>query len=317
MAALRAFFAYAKKHKVIANNPASCLGNVAKSDKDQREVISMTSGESELFLDTVLRMFPEQHPLFFTALRTGMRRGELLGLKWGDCVFGKDANDPNRYFTVNRTFSDLGYGLPKTKRSKRRVDMSRQLRGVLLALRDERLMRAMQLGNEDISGDPVFCDAENKPLPSNSIGVRFMEPVCKAAGMRRFTPHCLRHTFAVSMLQSGASLEYVSEQMGHSSIQITKDVYGRLQPGVNIGQMDRLDDPQTSANGTQTGNLLDFPDDGKVIDITTLRHKIVGSENLTIYYRNLTETKAVEGYEWDKQGHLRPNTQTGRKRFRG
>jgi integrase len=70
------------------------------------------------------------------------------------------------------------------------------------------------------------------------------------AGFRRIRFHDLRHTFGGLLIQSGAPLTYVRDQMGHSSIKITVDVYGHLIPGADIGYMDRLDpaaSPQLSA----------------------------------------------------------------------
>jgi hypothetical protein len=164
----------------------------------------------------------------------------------------------------------------------------------------------------------MFCDVDGKPFSPNNIGKKFMGPVCKAAGLRYFHPHALRHTFAVLLIQSGVNLQYVSEQLGHSSIKITADVYGRLQPGKNIGQLDTLDEhTQTNANSPQTLGTDNIYEMGKVIDITSLRGKIVGSAALIDCYKNLTDYKEIIGYEWDKQGHLRPKPQTGRKRLGG
>jgi len=62
-----------------------------------------------------------------------------------------------------------------------------------------------------------------------------------------------RHTFGSLLIQGGASLAYVKEQMGHSSIQVTVDIYGHLIPGADISCVDQLDIPtQKSANRTQT-----------------------------------------------------------------
>lgn len=281
---LSSFFSYAKKHKVIQHNPASCLGRITKSDKPEREVESMTIRERELFLDAVQELFPERYPFFLTALRTGMRRGELIGLKWGDCSFGKDENDPNRYFMVARQFSVHGFDTPKTKRSRRRVDMSKQLRAVLLELRETRLLSAMMHDKSSIADELIFPREDGEPMTPRTIGIRFMEPACQKAGIRRFTPHCLRHTFAVLMIQSGASLQYVSEQLGHSSIKITADVYGKLQPSANVGQMDRLDsETQTNANDTQTRTDSGHNGTAEIIDITSFRGKINGSESLIAY----------------------------------
>jgi integrase len=281
---MRSFFSYAVKHKVAVSNPASCLGRMVKSDKPERDVESMTRAEAELFLETVQEMFPERYPLFLTALRTGMRRGEFIGLKWGDCAFGKDADDPNRYFLVSRSFSVHGFDTPKTKRSRRRIDMSRQLRGVLIELRDQRLLAAMQIGKESIADELIFPREDGEPLTPRTIGLRFMDPVCQRAGLRRFTPHCLRHTFAVLLIQSGVSLQYVSEQLGHSSIKITADVYGHLQPGANVSQIDRLDSPiQTTANQAQTQQTDDYSQSDEMIDLARLTGDAAAGDRLIAY----------------------------------
>jgi integrase len=224
------------------------------------------------------------YPLFLTALSTGMRRGELLGLKWGDCAFGEDEEDSNRYFLVSRQFSAHGFGTPKTPHSRRRVDMSKNLRAVLMAARDERLIAAMMAGKDSIADELMFLREDGEALTPRTLSTRFMEPACQQAGIRTFTPHALRHTFAVLMLQNGASLKYVSEQMGHSSIKITADVYGKLQPGANISQIDRLNFAlQQNANGAQTREKSGHKSKTENIDLEVVRGSMPSREHLIAY----------------------------------
>ncbi len=68
--------------------------------------------------------------------------------------------------------------------------------------------------------------------------------------MRKFRFHDLRHTFGSLLIQDGASLAYVKEQMGHSSIQITVDTYGHLIPGADIKWIDHLDEANTQQSAT-------------------------------------------------------------------
>ena len=75
------------------------------------------------------------------ALRAGLRKGELIALKWGDVHFGESAEDPNRYILVQRNYSHGRFTTPKSKEA-RRVDLSKQLRETLLELRDGRLSEA-------------------------------------------------------------------------------------------------------------------------------------------------------------------------------
>ena len=97
----------------------------------------------------------------------------------------------------------------------------------------------MERGAEEVSG-LVFPSETGGPLDSRNVYHRDFLPCLKAAGLRRVTWHCCRHSFASMLLQDGASLAYVKEQMGHSSIQVTVDIYGHLVPGGNIKWIDRL-----------------------------------------------------------------------------
>jgi integrase len=169
-----------------------------------------------------------------------LRRGELIALQWGDIQFGADENDFNRYILVQRNFVQGRFTSPKSKKS-RRVDMSRQLRRVLLEVRDSRLIEAFVQGKANISDEQVFPSKAGTVLDPDNLTHYHLLPALTKAGLRKFRFHDLRHTFGSLLIQSGASLAYVKEQMGHSSIQVTADVYGHLIPGANISWVDGLD----------------------------------------------------------------------------
>src|SRR5208337_3967409 len=96
--------------------------------------------------------------------------------------------------------------------------------------------------------------------PSNLFHYYFL-PCLEHAGLRRFRFHDLRHTFGSLLIQDDASLAYVRDQMGHSSIQVTVDIYGHLIPGANVSFVDQLDavtSPQHSRNKDQSWNQTVF-----------------------------------------------------------
>jgi len=200
----------------------------------------MTRNETEKFLAGVKDVCLEWYPFFLTALRSGLRKGELIALKWGDIQFGEDHNDSNRYILVQRNYAQGRFTSPKSNRA-RRVDLSRQLGAELLALREQHLLSAMMAGKASIADDLVFPSHAGTVIKPDNIVPRYKEPALEKAGLRRFRFHDLRHTFGSLLIQDGASLTYVKEQMGHSSIQITVDTYGHLIPGADIAWVDRLD----------------------------------------------------------------------------
>jgi Phage integrase family len=102
------------------------------------------------------------------------------------------------------------------------------------------------------------------------------QPVLSKAALRKIRLHDLRHTFGSLLIQSGASVVYVKEQMGHSSIQVTVDNYGHLIPGGDVCFVDRLDGvraeeaetPQQSAPPAQQGEMGVPPDILQVLEST-------------------------------------------------
>jgi Phage integrase family len=136
-------------------------------------------------------------------------------------------------------------------------------------------LEAYLKGKNDISDELVFRSPEGKILDPDNLYHRIFLPVLAKAGIRRIRLHDLRHTFGSLLLQNGASIVYVKDQMGHSSIQVTVDTYGHLIPGANVCFVDRLDEaspekaettPQQSATPAQLDEMEVPPDLMQVIE---------------------------------------------------
>ena len=245
---------------LLGFNPASRLGRFTRTAKSaEKNGVSLRTEEVQTFLDAASEICPEYYPLFLTAFRAGLRRGELVALQMGDLNFGKDADDLNRYIFVQHNYVHREHTSTKSKKA-RRVDMSKDLRKTLVELRDKRLLEAFMRGMNDISDELVFPSPDGCILDPDNLYHRYFLPVLAKAGIRKIRLHDLRHTFGSLLIQAGASIVYVKEQMGHSSIQVTVDTYGHLIPGANTSFVDRLDTvrrekvaitPQQSATQTQ------------------------------------------------------------------
>jgi integrase len=258
--AFRVALGCAVEDGLLPANPAAKLGKFIGKDEKRFEAAFLTRAESEQFLAAVLELSPAMHPLFMLYVRTGLRLGEGLALRWADIQFGENEADSNRFIWVRRNFTARALTSPKNSKT-RHVDLSRQLRRVLLAIREQRLLDAYLKGRDNIADDLVFPSESDSFLDPSNLHSRYFLPAIQKAGLRRFRIHDLRHTFASLLLQDGASLPYVRDQLGHSSISITVDLYGHLVPSVNIAFVDRLDadperdtktTPAQSANETQT-----------------------------------------------------------------
>ena len=125
---------------------------------------------------------------------------------------------------------------------------------MLVEFRDQRLLEAHKEGRTSIADDLVFPGKDGTPLRSRRLLDTYFVPVLERAGLRRFRFHDLRHTFGSLLIEEGAPLPYVRDQLGHSSIQITADKYVHLVPRRNVHFIDRLDaltSPQQSATQAQ------------------------------------------------------------------
>jgi integrase len=156
-----------------------------------------------------------------------MRLDELLGLQWGDIdSYGK-------FITVQRSFKRNRMSDTKTGKT-RRVDMSDQLATVLLELLRQRKAEALQKGTGEVIA--TIFHKNGKPMSQNTIRNIFKR-ILKKAGLREIRFHDIRHTYASILLSNGESPVYVKEQLGHSSYDMTVDIYGHLIPGSNRGSV--------------------------------------------------------------------------------
>ncbi len=248
---LGGIFSHAIDDELVANNPAAKLGKFTKTGKPNRQATALTRPEANRLLQAAKEYCPQHYALFLTALRSGLRRGELVALRWGDIQFGDGEADSNRHILVQHNYVQGRFTSPKGKRN-RRVDLSKQLRRELLTSRDTRLFAAFQAGQTSITEDLVFPSEAGAVLDPGNLVRRHFLPCVEKAGLRRIRFHDLRHSFGSLLIRDGAPLPYVKEQMGHSSIQITVDVYGHLIPGADIRWIDRLDSPASpQPNATQ------------------------------------------------------------------
>jgi integrase len=182
----------------------------------------------------------QYYTLFFMALFTGMRRSEVLALRWQDVdlllcqVF------------VTRSMHQLRDGSiifrePKTTRSRRMISLSPS---TALELRDHYekqkmafAMQGLELGDDTL----LFCQPDGKPLLPNSVTHAWIKLV-RRLGLKGIRLHDARHSHASLMLKQGIHPKVVQERLGHSSITTTLDVYSHVAPGLQEAAANRFDE---------------------------------------------------------------------------
>jgi integrase len=243
-ATLRAMLNAAIDDGVLAANPADKLGRSLKLVREvatrQDEIKAFTRQELAAFLGATTAPEATSHerrhfPLFLCLARAGLRLGEVFALQWQDLDFAA------RKIRVVRAFSEGRLDTPKSGHG-RTVDMSQDLAQALRRHQLERKAETLRKGWQELP-PWVFCSAEGTPLDKHNLYRIFRRILGRAGLPRHFTPHGLRHTFASLLLQRGESPVYVQRQLGHASINLTVDTYGKWLPiEPTRGGVDALDD---------------------------------------------------------------------------
>jgi integrase len=216
---------YAVRYKYIDYNPVRDAERPKGQGKIKDSVIRVLPPEKIPALIDAIDGH-EYKMLTTLAIFSGARQGELFGLKWSDIDW------ENRQIRIKRTFNGGRWYQPKTKTSKRSVDLGENTMNQL---------KRWKLACPPNDLDLVFPNCEGTPLESNNVRNRVFKPALKRAGLPKMRFHDLRHTFASLLLDQGESIKYVQSQLGHASPTVTLEVYADLMKPVNHESANRLE----------------------------------------------------------------------------
>lgn len=226
---LNIFLRQAVLNNYIWKNPIEGVV-IPKSEKRSRDIEILTKSEQKKYIVALDGEF--QRLLFLTALFTGMRQGELIALKWNNVDLNKgiiNINESYKYVKLFDSYDEGHYEMisqqPKTKSGIRKIPIPEFL---IKELKEHRIIRkeyGMKIAGSKFNPTSlVFCSETGTPLLSSRIS-RTHKRVCKNAGIEHVSFHALRHTFASRMLELGEDIKKVSVWLGHSTVQMTYDIY--------------------------------------------------------------------------------------------
>jgi integrase len=214
---LKEMFKHAVQWGHLDANPVQYVERPRGEDK---EMDVLTPEEIRRLLDA------QEEPLrtlLLTAVLTGMRQGELFGLQWEDIDFAR------HQVHVRRSLWHGTLGTPKSRRSRRAIDMPPTLEQALKQLSTTR------------RSEFVFCSERGTPLDADNFRHREFPAALQRAELRRIRFHDLRHTYTSLLIAHGAHPKYIQAQLGHASIQTTLDRYGHLMPQLHQAEAQKLD----------------------------------------------------------------------------
>ena len=220
---LRNILSYAARYHYIDANPCGDLSQREKPHREKKEIDFLVKEDALLFLKNL-----EQEPLFWRCfgsvlIYAGLRRGEAIGLQWGD--IDKDKVTIRRNVTEDKNSEDKRHVGPTKTKEGRTVYFGIGLLSLLQQFKHEQESKYGSL----LPHAYVFCTPEDPYMPIYpSVPTKWFSRFEERHDLPKVSPHDLRHTAASLALESGADLKQVQELLGHKDATTTMQFYSGL-----------------------------------------------------------------------------------------
>jgi integrase len=221
-------FKYALSLRLIRSNPMDAVIRPKRKKRIDEERYSAPYYEKEELLEflEIAKNYPNPiYPIFRILAFTGLRKGELLALRWKDIDFEK------RTLSVKQTLAtcdkwEIKFQVPKTEKSLRTISIDSETLQVIKRwqLRQKEYFLKMGIKPTKNGEQLLFVSEENKPLYLDYVNHN-LKIIINENNLKRITPHGFRHTHCSLLFESGASLKEVQVRLGHTDIKTTMDIY--------------------------------------------------------------------------------------------
>lgn len=213
----------------ISENPMSKVIRPKNTHKQSYEAPFYEKNELLRFLTAVkedesLKAYTLFHVLAFT----GLRRGEVFGLKWKDVNFEKMTLSVERSLIYNQQKREFQFSTPKTKNSLRQIGIDNNTLQTLLKWRNYQREFLLGRGYNVSSPEQLIFTSENNHYMTDAYLRRIIKRVTKKHDLPHITVHGFRHTHCSLLFEAGVEMNSVKERLGHSNIKTTMDIYAHV-----------------------------------------------------------------------------------------
>jgi integrase len=227
----------------IARNPADRARppKATGSLRQRVEMTTWTGSEVAQFLSKCQEVSDPHYAAWLTLATTGLRRGELLGLRWADLDLDSCRASIRQTLIVVVVDGrhEAQFGTPKTEHGRRQLALDATTVAALRSHRAAQAERRLAAGELYQDHDLVFAQHDGRPLHPERFSRSFDQRVARH-GLRRIRLHDLRHTHATLALQTGVHPRVVQERLGHANIGITLGTYSHVTPAMDASAADTI-----------------------------------------------------------------------------
>jgi integrase len=247
--------------KIMRENPITRI-KIPKGEKKQ-EIQFFSLEQLDVFLSALekplknakYQISRQYYYLFKLMARTGLRIGETLALTWDDF------NEFDGTISITKTLvyprnTKPTITDPKSKSSFRVIKLEDNIVKMLKKHRTNQKEVILKYKNYKASEDNLmFHQHDGRWLRTNVVRDYFKE-VCKRTKLPVLSPHALRHSHAVHLLEAGANIKYVSERLGHASVKVTADTYLHITDKIENDALELYSNYISKKNGQKTGKTV-------------------------------------------------------------
>src|SRR5215213_6334139 len=210
--------------------PRNATEAVKPPQQTREEMCPLTPEQAKLLLQAAHEAGDRLEALYVLAIHTGLRQGELLGLKWDDVDL--ETGSLQVRHTLAITKSGPVFTFPKTTGSRRSVKLTSNATEALKSHLKRQLAEIDRVGSLWSENGLIFASETGEPLDRRAVTKLKFKPLLKQAGLPEIRFHDLRHTCATLLLTRNVNPKIVSEMLGHASIAITLDTYSHVLPNM-------------------------------------------------------------------------------------
>jgi integrase len=238
---LRTGLARAVEQQIIARNPADVFKKRLPK-VERRELVTLTADQSAQLLEAIAHSRVYWPVLL--ALSTGMRRGEILAVRWKNVDL--ELGTLRVVESLEQTKTGIRFKAPKSGRH-RAITLPGYAVEELRQLKREQAEALLALGVRQTSNTLLCCRADGEPHQPLSLTYEFARFMRRLKDLPRVRFHDLRHSHATQLLASGVHPKIASERLGHASVGITLDLYSHVTDTMQTEAASKLDSAMQGA----------------------------------------------------------------------
>lgn len=231
---LHGIFESAEENEIIEKNPVTKAVRCTRGMKAKQKKV-LTLNEQHAFLEFAKnRIYYNQ---FAFILQTGLRIGELIGLKWSDIDFQKKVVHIQRTMGYNSSAKSWQTGEPKSRSGCRYIPLTQE--AIQILKKEKQKRKEMTIIPMEFS-EFVFLNKNGKPINVSGYN-EALKKICNRKNIEHFSVHTLRHTFATRCIEAGMKPKTLQMILGHSNINITMDLYVHITEEEKVKELESVE----------------------------------------------------------------------------